>query len=277
MTNSLARFVRAARSNFYLPMRLMPAGQRKAMFAIYALARMLDDIADEPQSREEKRQAIEYWRSELDRIYHGSPTDPLGMALSDAVARYNLPRSEFESLIDGVVMDIDADMVAPTLAELDLYCRRVAGSIGMLALHVFGCDTRADKEFAISLGRALQLTNIARDIVEDGACGRTYIPREILDAAGISDVDPAKLIRHPRFGEVRLRVCELAGKAFTRAEMAFRACPRPRPLWPALAMMGIYRRMLAAIAAAPPNVGRVRIAWHAQLGVALRAMVLARP
>jgi presqualene diphosphate synthase len=251
--NGLARRVRRARSNFYIAMRLMPAQRREAMFAIYAFARVLDDVADGPQSRAEKHQALQTWRAELDAIYRGAPTTSIGNALTGAVRRYDLPRAEFDALIDGMVMDIDADMNAPSLTELDLYCRRVAGSIGLLALHVFGCETQAEQDFAVNLGRALQLTNIARDVAEDGGRGRVYVPREILSAASIAEVDPLRLISHPNFTDVRTR------------------------LWPALAMMGIYRRILRKIAAAPRDTERVQIPPHIQLRIALRAMVLARP
>lgn len=276
-TAGIAQRVRGARSSFYMAMRLMPARRRGAMFAIYAFARALDDVADGTQSREEKRRALEAWRRELADVYRGVPTTPVGRALSDAVKSYRLPREEFEALIDGMMMDIAEDMHAPALAKLDLYCRRVAGSVGLLALRVFGCDTAAERDFAVDLGRALQLTNIARDIGEDGGRGRLYVPGEVLGDLGVGDIDPLRITVHPCFTEIRRRLCNLAAAAFADADKAFAACPSPRRLWPALAMMGIYRRILARLAAAPPDAGRVRIPSHLQLGIALRAMVLARP
>jgi phytoene synthase len=152
----------------------------------------------------------------------------------------------------------------------------VAGSIGFLALHVFGCDTPPERAFAMNLGAALQLTNIARDIEEDGARGRLYVPREILDAIDAGPIDPRAIADHPRLGEIKSRVCTLAAGAFAAADAALAACPSRRRLWPALAMMAVYQRVLARVAAAPPGSGRVRVPSHIQLWTALRAMVLAR-
>jgi squalene synthase HpnD len=273
----IAKTVRGAQSSFYMPMRLMPKRRRTAIFAIYALARVLDDIADGSQSREEKHAALDTWRRELDDIYRGSPRTQIGSALADAIARYDLPRAEFEALLDGMAMDIDTEMRAPPQATLDLYCRRVAGSIGVLALSVFGRTGDAERHFAVALGRALQLTNIARDLAEDAARGRLYVPRDILDQFGAADVPPEALHRHPRFAEIRRQLCALAESAYDGTEKALAACSHRRPLWPALAMMGIYRRILAKVAASPPEAPRARLARPAQLRIALQALVLARP
>ena len=277
MTDTVAAAVRSARSNFYVAMRLMPKSRRSAMFAIYAFARVLDDLADGPQPRAEKQQALETWRRELANVYRGAPETPIGRSLAAAVARYDLPRAEFEALIDGMAMDIEQDIRAPSQAALDLYCRRVAGSIGVLAISVFGCSGAAERTFALALGRALQLTNIARDVVEDATRRRIYVSREILDQFGPGTREPATLRRHPGLAAIRGRVCDLARSAFAEAETAFAACGSKRRLWPALAMMGVYRRLLDKVDATPPDAPRVRIARHVQLRVAVRALVLARP
>ena len=277
MTDGIAAAVRGARSNFYVAMRLMPKRRRAAMFAIYAFARALDDIADGPQPREQKRAALETWRRELGNVYRGAPATPLGVSLAAAVARYDLPSAEFEALIDGIAMDIEQDMRAPSQADLDLYCRRVAGSIGVLALHVFGCTGEVEHKFAVALGRALQLTNIARDLAEDAARGRIYVPREILDAFSAGAIAPAALAEHPRLAAIRDRLCALAQSGFAEAEAAFAACGPKRRLWPALAMMGVYRRILDRLADAAAAAPRVQIPRHEQLRIALRALMLARP
>lgn len=276
VTTDIARRVHRARSSFYMAMRLMPARQRAAMFAIYAFARALDDVADEAGTPDEKQRALDAWRDELAKVYEGTPSTRIGIALADAVKTYDLPRAEFEELIRGMEMDIADDMQAPTMATLDLYCRRVAGSVGFLALRVFGCDTPPERAFAMNLGAALQLTNIARDIEEDGARGRLYVPREILDALDAGPIDPRAIGNHPRVGDIKGRVCALAEAAFSASDRALAECPSRRRLWPALAMMAIYRRVLARVAEAPPGSGRVRIPSHIQLWTALRAMVLAR-
>lgn len=271
----IARSVRGARSNFYMPMRLMPKPRRTAIFAIYAFARALDDIADGPEPRAEKHAALDRWRRELGDIYRGRAGTPIGIALADAIARYGLPRDEFEALIDGMAMDVDGDLRAPPQATLDLYCRRAAGTIGVLALNVFGCVGDAERRFAITLGRAFQLTNIARDLAEDAARGRIYVPREIFARLGIGDLAPEALPQHPRFVEIQRALCALAESGYAEAEAALAACRSRRRLWPALAMMGIYRRVLAKLAAAAGG-PRARIARAVQLAIALRALVLAR-
>ncbi|HEX2115059.1 MAG TPA: squalene/phytoene synthase family protein, partial [Alphaproteobacteria bacterium] len=225
----------------------------------------------------EKLAALRSWRRELDDVYRGNPSTPIGASLVDAVARYQLPHAEFDALINGMEMDVNEEMRAPSQAVLDLYCRRVAGTIGVLALSVFGCAGAVERKFAITLGRALQLTNIARDIAEDAARGRLYVPREILDAFDARTLDPAAFARDPRVPAIRGRLCALAQSAFEDAELAFAACGNRRCLWPALAMMGIYRRLLDKVAAAAPGAPRATIPRPVQLSIALRALVLARP
>lgn len=276
ITPGIAKGVRRARSNFYMPMRLMPRQRREAMFAIYAFARTLDDIADGSQPREQKHGALETWRRELDAVYRGAPGTPIGAALKTAVTRYDLPHEEFAALIDGMAMDVDEMMVAAPQATVDLYCRRVAGTIGILAISVFGGISAAEREFALALGRALQLTNIARDMTEDAGRGRIYVPREIFTALGIAVPPAGELLRHPRFADLRSRMCALAEDAYREAEKALAACPVRRRLWPALAMMSIYRRILAKLGTAPADAPRARITRSAQLRIALRALLLAR-
>lgn len=276
MTQGIAEAVRRARSNFYMPMRLMPRQRRAAIFAVYAVARALDDIADGPQPAAEKRAALDAWRAELDAVYRGTPATPLGRALAVSVSRYALPRDEFTALIDGMAMDVDGTVTAPPQSTLDLYCRRVAGSIGVLAISIFGCTGPAEKAFAIALGRALQLTNIARDLAEDATRGRLYVPREILLELGPAPIAPEELPRHRSFADIRRRLCVLAESAYAEADDALTACRSRRRLWPALAMMGIYRRILAKLADAPADAPRVRIARNLQLRIALRALLLAR-
>ena len=273
--SGVATTVRAARSNFYMPMRLMPKAPRKAIFAIYAFARALDDIADGAEPRDEKHAALDRWRRELDAVYRGHPTTPITVALADAVKRYALPREELDALIDGMAMDVDGDLRAPPQATLDLYCRRAAGTIGVLAISIFSCSGPAERRFAIALGRAFQLTNIARDLAEDAERGRIYVPREIFARLGIGDVAPETLPQHPRFAEIRRDLCALAEAGYGEADAALAECRSRRRLWPALAMMGIYRRILGKLAAAAGG-PRARIARPMQLAIALRALVLAR-
>jgi phytoene synthase len=258
-------------------MRLMPRQRREAMYAIYTLARTLDDIADGDDTPANKRQALAAWRQEIGALFAGRPTHPIARALSPVVARFGLPRVEFEELLRGMEMDVDGPLRAPFLAELDLYCRRVAGAVGLLSLPVFGCDGAAERAFAIRLGQALQRTNILRDLGEDAANGRLYLPREVLTAAGVTLAEPAAVLRHAALPRACAAFAAATERDFADAELLLAACDRPR-LRPALVMMALYRRLLAALTARGyPGTGRPRISRVVQLGVALRVAVSARP
>jgi len=236
-------------STFYWPMLLLPRSKRAAMFAIYAFCRQIDDIVDEPGDIEEKRRALHAWRQEIRTIYAGgAPSTPLATALKGAVERYGLPRGELEAVIDGMSMDLSGGMRAPDLNTLGVYCRRVAGAVGMLAIRVFDRADSATEAFAVALGEALQLTNILRDLAEDSHLGRLYLPREVLLEAGITAIDPATVLAHPALPRVCEAVALRAEARFAEAERALARCRRDR-LWAAEAMMVLYRRLLTRLKA----------------------------
>ncbi len=264
------------RSTFYWAMRLMPRERRAAMFAIYDLARALDDIADGTMPADAKRAALDAWRTEIAALYAGRPTHPLAVALRPAVRRFDLPRREFEELIAGMTMDVDGPLVAPSPAQLDLYCRRVAGAVGMLSLPVFGADGSSEREFALHLGRALQLTNILRDLAADAADGRLYVPSTLLSEAGVTARDPLAILRDPSFPPAAGRLIDDAERAFQAAEASLAGCDRRR-LWPALAMMAAYRTLLGRLRRMRlPTPVPVRSGRGAALAAALRAALFAR-
>jgi squalene synthase HpnD len=181
-------------SSFYSAMRLMPKSERDAMFAIYAFCRAVDDIADDGEgTRAERVARLAVWRQDLDALYAGRPT-PLSAFLAPHVSAYGLRKADFSAVIDGMGMDIERDIRAPDLATLDLYCERVASAVGRLSIKVFGMEEGPGFALAHHLGRALQLTNILRDLDEDAAIGRLYLPREYLDEAGITTDDPIPTI-----------------------------------------------------------------------------------
>jgi len=180
----------ASGSSFYAAMRILPREQREAMFQIYSFCRQVDDIADSHGPREERLAALQKWRDDIDALYRGQPP----ARLSDYVAsvkRFDLQRADFLAIVDGMEMDVPQDIRAPDLATLDLYCDRVASAVGRLSVRVFGLPQEDGILLAHHLGRALQLTNILRDIDEDAALGRLYLPREALLHAGITSDDPA--------------------------------------------------------------------------------------
>jgi phytoene synthase len=237
------RHVRAtvARSgtSFLIGMKILPKFRRDAMYAIYAFCREVDDVADEPGEPRDKLEQLAEWRAEIDRLYAGAPTRQTTIALSSPVQRFGLPRDEFMAILDGMEMDVGSKMWAPPMSELELYCRRVAGAVGVLSIRVFGTTEPHAVEFALKLAEALQLTNILRDIEEDAALGRLYLPRDLLDTYGIDSGDRSGALRHPGLPVVCRALAKVARQRFEEADMALSYCDR-RTMRPALLMMGVY-------------------------------------
>jgi phytoene synthase len=237
--------VRAAGTSFYWGMRVLPPPRRAAMYAIYAFCREVDDIADDAPA-EEKAPGLAEWRREIDRLYAGQPRHPIARALLAPVGAYKLDRRDFLAIIDGMEMDAQRDIRAPSLEELDLYCARVAGAVGRLSVRAFGADTDRALDVAEALGRALQLTNILRDLVEDAARGRLYLPRELLDKHGIAGDDPQAVLAHPNLPKVCEDIAAMARQNFAEAGRAMADCPR-RAMRPAALMKAMYRAVLDAL------------------------------
>jgi phytoene synthase len=213
------------------------------MFAVYAYCRAVDDIADGDASPEVKLAGLAAWRAEIDELYRGRPHHPITRALHRPVETYGLAKEDFLALLDGMEMDATNRMVAPSFAELELYCDRVAGAVGLLSVKIFGVSGPAARTLALTLGRALQLTNLLRDILEDAELGRLYLPRELLEAHGIETRDPAAVLGHPALAAVCADLAEIAAERFVDARGALRDRPR-RAVRPAKVMMNVYRRVL---------------------------------
>ncbi len=162
---------RASGSSFYMAMRILPQAQRDAMFAIYGFCRQVDDIADARGPRDKRLAELAAWRTEIMALYGGSLTSRT-RDLAKPVQDYGLDRADFLAIIDGMEMDVIADVRAPTWPDLDLYCDRVASAVGRLSVNIFGLEHKSGRQLAHHLGRALQLTNILRDLDEDAAVGR---------------------------------------------------------------------------------------------------------
>lgn len=206
----------ASGSSFYAAMRILPRQQREAMFQIYSFCRQVDDIADSDGPRPERLAALAQWRDDIAALYAGHP--PARLRGYDASVRnFGLRREDFLAIVDGMEMDVPQDIRAPDAATLDLYCDRVASAVGRLSVRVFGLPEDDGILLAHHLGRALQLTNILRDIDEDAGIGRLYLPREGLLHAGITSSDPLKVIIDPALP----RVCTpLVARARTHFEKA---------------------------------------------------------
>jgi phytoene synthase len=260
----------ASGSSFYAAMRILPADQREAMFQIYSFCRKVDDIADSDGPRPERLAALQQWRDDIDALYRGDPPPHLSDYVA-SVKKFDLQREDFIAIIDGMEMDVPRDIRAPDMATLDLYCDRVASAVGRLSVNVFGMPREDGVLLAHHLGRALQLTNILRDIDEDAALGRLYLPREGLLHAGITSNDPALVVADRALPKVCFPLAERAKAHFGKADEIMarnrrRAVKAPR-------IMGRYYRaildlLLARGFAAPRT--PVRVSKITRLGIIFR-------
>jgi squalene synthase HpnD len=256
----------AAKSSFYLAMRVLEPERRDAMYAIYGFCRAVDDIADEEGDRDARLAALDDWRRDLDELYSGRVHKRCA-DLAAPVRRFALDRADFEAVIDGMAMDVVEDICAPEWERLDLYCDRVASAVGRLSVRVFGLAEEGDRGcekgalptksrmLAYHMGRALQLTNILRDLDEDRARGRLYLPREALTAAGVTDLSPSAALGHPGVGEACAAVAERARKHYAESDLIMRVSP-PRAVKAPYLMATAYRSILDRLVArgfAPPR------------------------
>ena len=207
----------ASGSSFYAAMRILPRAQREAMFQIYTFCRYVDDIADSDGPRPERLAALAQWRDDIDALYRAHPPARLADYVT-SVKTFGLRREDFLAIVDGMEMDVPADIRAPDDATLDLYCDRVASAVGRLSVRVFGLPEEDGILLAHHLGRALQLTNILRDIDEDAGIGRLYLPREGLLHAGITNFDLATVIANPALPRVCAPLVKRARAHFEKAD-----------------------------------------------------------
>ena len=263
---------KASGSSFYLAMRLMPKVERDAMFAIYAFCRRVDDIADDGiGTRAERHEKLEAWRYDLASLYSGQTPGRVAF-LAPAVARFGLRQEDFLTILDGMDMDVAEDIVAPDLATLDLYCERAASAVGRLSIKVFGMDEGPGFALAHHLGRALQLTNILRDIDEDAAIGRLYLPREYLFAAGFRSLDPKMVVSAANVDLACRQVAADAHQHYDAAQAILTKKPKGRIRTPWL-MGAVYSEILSATEQAgfaPPR-RRVSLPRRKLLSLVLRA------
>ena len=253
--------VQAAGSSFYWAMRFLPQAKREALFAVYAFCREVDDIADGDAARPEKIVALDGWRQKIEALYLGRAEDPICRALGQAVTAYSLRKKDFIAVIQGMEMDARGPIVAPSLEELDLYCDCVAAAVGRLCVPIFGEATPAGERVANRLGRALQLTNILRDVEEDADIGRLYLPAEFLTREGVP-LTPDAALEHARLPNVMEALGRIARQAYADTETALADCAKGA-MRPAVIMMMVYRKHLDRLEAnrwrpLPPRSGLAR-------------------
>jgi phytoene synthase len=260
----------ASGSSFYAAMRILPREQREAMFQIYSFCRQVDDIADSDGPRPERLAALAQWRDDIDALYQGHPPARLQHYVA-SVRRFDLQREDFLAIVDGMEMDVPRDIRAPDLATLDLYCDRVASAVGRLSVRVFGLARDDGILLAHHLGRALQLTNILRDVDEDADIGRLYLPLEGLLHAGITSTDPLKVISDPALPKVCAPLAERARVHFEKADEVMGRNPRRVVRAPRI-MSKYYRAILELLVArgfASPR-APVRLNKMARIAILLR-------
>jgi presqualene diphosphate synthase len=261
----------ATKSSFFQAMRILEPERREAMFAVYAFCRAVDDIADEDGDREKRRAELDSWRKDLDDLYAGRIRARCAY-LKEPVRRFGLERADFEAVIDGMAMDVEEDIRAPDWATLDRYCDHVASAVGRLSVRIFGLAGDAGGELptaarllAHHMGRALQLTNILRDLDEDAARGRLYLPREALVEAGMTELSPAAALAHSGLPAACAAVAAKARDHYEEADLVMTACP-PRAVKAPYLMAAAYRSILDRLVArgfgaprAPVHASRLKI------------------
>jgi presqualene diphosphate synthase len=265
---------RASGSSFYSAMRIMPRAQREAMYEIYSFCRKVDDIADSPGPRDRRVEQLKLWRADIDAIYSGSAVTR-ARGLAGPVKTFGLRREDFQAVIDGMEMDVVADIRAPDWRTLDAYCDRVASAVGRLSVRVFGLPEEDGILLAHHLGRALQLTNILRDIDEDAGLGRLYLPREGLLLAGITSDDPQKVTADRALPKVCAPLAERAKLHFAKADEVMRRNSRRRVRAPRI-MSKYYRAILELLVArgfAAPR-APVRVNKMARIAILLRYAII---
>lgn len=238
--------VRRSGSSFFWAMRRLPIEKRQAMYAIYAFCREVDDIADDPGEEADKRAQLGQWRNEIERVYVESARFPVAKALIEPVRRFDLPRDDFRIMIDGMEMDAGNSVRISDMDELNLYCDRVACSVGRLSNRVFGVEEELGNKVAFALGQALQLTNILRDVAEDAERDRLYLPEDLLSAHGIDSENIDEVLTHPRLADVCELLAEIAQRRFSESRDLLALCNRAQ-MRPAIMMMEVYDAILVRL------------------------------
>jgi 15-cis-phytoene synthase len=242
-----AEITRRASSNFYYAFMLLPRARRRALYSVYAFCRFVDDVADDGGINNAAA-ILARWREELNKVFAGTPSRAISRALSENVRRFKIPRRYFEEVIDGVEMDLTQHRYA-TFADLCLYCRRVASAVGLICIEIFGYRNQSARVYAQRLGIAFQLTNIIRDVSEDAARGRIYLPLEDLARFDVSEAEILNSVYSSQFRQLIEFEAQRAREYYRGAEEALADEDRGSML-AAEGMRLIYASLLERIARA---------------------------
>ncbi len=232
-----------SRSSFYRALRILPRKKREAMYEVYAFCRAVDDIADDGGPNDDRIAMLNRWREEIARLYAGGGTTEFTEGLAGPVRAFDLRQEDFLAIIDGMEMDVRRGILAPDWAALELYCDRVASAVGRLSVRIFGIEGEKGGQLSHHLGRALQMTNILRDLDEDASLGRLYLPKEALAEAGIDEFDIGKVLAHPRLGQACASVVTRAKHHFAEASAVMTSCRRESVRSPRV-MASVYQALL---------------------------------
>ncbi len=256
--------------NFYYAFLTLPPAARQAIYVVYAFCRYCDDVVDAPGSEDRKLARLSRLGVELTRSYDGRAEAPVFLALNDAARRYAIPEEYFREILAGVEADLTTTRYQD-FAELRQYCYRVASVVGLICLRIFGCREERAKEYAIDLGLAMQLTNICRDVKEDWAMGRIYLPQEELARFGYSEAELAAGVCNPAFVALMSFQVQRAREYFGRGRQLLPYLPLRSRACPAV-LGGIYGKVLDGIAVADYDVLNYRVS----LSTAAKARVMAQ-
>ncbi len=235
-----------SKSSFYYAFALLPKEKREAMKIFYAFSHLSDEIIDnENDAKDEKLKKFETWENEFQKSLDGNGSDKLLNSLTEIINKYKIPRVYFYDLLAGIKSDLDFENIK-TIAELERYAYSVASTVGLIIIHILGFTDERAKNFAIALGKALQITNIMRDVKTDYANGRIYIPLEILEKHGYTERELSASVYNDAFYSVMRELYEIARSYYAEADKYFPQSDYGT-LYPAQAMGKIYFSLLEKI------------------------------
>ncbi len=280
---SSTKITKQSRTNFYYAFFFLTAARRQALHDVYAFCRLIDDIVDGPGTVAQKTAELGTWRRELEQAFHGGhPSHPVARRLQDGKHRFGLRYEDALAVLSGCEMDLHKTRYA-TWDELYDYCYRVASSVGLLCIALFGCTDPRSRDYAIHLGQALQLTNILRDISEDAARDRLYLPLQSLSAFGLKEGD---LMSGRVAVDKWVAVAQLLSTVAKRARGEYRLARESRSpqdrlaLLPAEIMGGVYfsllieleRRGVQVLSLPLGGSKSIRLSRRQKLGAVLKAI-----
>ena len=234
------KIVTQSRTSFHAGMMVLPRERREAMYALYAFCRVVDDIADDGETPEVRGRGLQQWRERIAALFRRkTASESITHALLPAIEKYRLVEKDFQDIIDGMAMDAGAPICAPDIHTLDLYCDRVASAVGRASVRIFGDDSDDAMNVSYHLGRALQKTNILRDLAEDATRGRLYLPEELLAKHGVTSRKPTEVLADPNLRAVCRDLAAEARVHFAKADQFMTLCVRTA-MRPARVMRAYY-------------------------------------